>query len=64
MIQTERLKAVIADKGMTSQQVAWQLGMSTGCFERKLHHGKFGTAEIQDLVELLDIHNPERVFFG
>lgn len=64
MIRSEQLFLVIAQQGMTVDQVAWHLGMSPRCFRRKLQSRNFGSAEIQDLVELLELKHPERIFFS
>lgn len=64
MIRTEQLRWEIAAQGMTTGEVAWHLGMSERCFDRKLQKGHFGSDEIQDLAALLELERPEEIFFA
>lgn len=64
MIRTERLKWEIAARGMSTDEVAWHLGMSKKRFEGKLRKGQFGTDDIQDLTDLLELERPEEIFFS
>lgn len=64
MIRTERLKWEIAVRGMSTDEVAWHLGMSKKRFEGKLRKGQFGTDDIQDLTDLLELERPEEIFFA
>lgn len=64
MIRTERLEREIAAQGMTTQEVAWHLGMSPKRFEGKLRKGQFGSEEIQDMAMLLELEHPEEIFFA
>lgn len=64
MIRTERLRWEITAQGMTTKEVAWHLGMSQKRFEGKLRKGAFGSEEIQDMADLLELEHPEEIFFA
>ncbi len=64
MIQRERLKWEIAAQGMSYGYVADRLGMSRECFVKKLQTGAFGSQEMLDLAEVLELDSPAEVFFS
>ncbi len=64
MVQTDRLKREIETQQLSDAQVAWHLGISEQCFSRKMKSGRFGTQDMQLLTELLDLQDPETIFFA
>ncbi len=64
MVDTKRLDDVIALRGLTRLGVAKRLGMGVEPFNNRMRKGIFGSDEIEDLVELLDIVHPEQIFFA
>lgn len=62
MVDTAKLRGVIAERGMTRRQVASKLNMSEKTFYRKMQTGVFGTDEAMEITELLDIKNPAEIF--
>lgn len=63
MVDTKGLDDVIALRGLTRLGVAKRLGMGAEPFNTRMRKGIFGSDEIEDLVELLEIAHPERIFF-
>lgn len=64
MVDTNRLRGIIAERGTSQRQVANQLGMTEKTFYLKMKAGVFGTDEAERLVRLLDIQNPAEIFFA
>lgn len=64
MIATNKLRGIIAERGMTQLQVANSLGMSANTFYRKMQKGVFGTDEAEKMVRLLNIEDPAEIFFA
>lgn len=63
MINTNKLKAKIVENGMTQEKVAKQLGIAPKTFYTKMKKGVFGSDEIDQMIELLKINNPNEYFF-
>lgn len=57
------LKAEIARNEMTYAEVAKKIGMSETTFWRRLKSGDFGLDEVNKLISVLSISNPEQIFF-
>lgn len=57
------LKARIVAKGMTHAEVALAIGMSLSTFSRKMKKGNFGLIEAERLIDVLEIKNPNEIFF-
>ena len=64
MVNTNELKAKIVSKGMTQQEVAKALNMSSKTFGLRMKKGVFGSDEIDKLIEILDIQQPMPIFFA
>lgn len=64
MIATDKLRGIIAERGMSQRQLAKQLGMTEKTFYSKMHKGVFGTDEVEQMVDILDIPNPSEIFFA
>lgn len=62
MIAVDKLRGVIAERGMSQRQVAKQLGMNEKTFYAKMQKGVFGTDEVEKMIELLSIQNPIDIF--
>lgn len=63
MIDTQKLKGIIAEKNTSQRQVAFALGMTEKTFYEKMKIGIFGSDEIDKMIELLEIENPLSIFF-
>ena len=64
MINTNKLKGIIVQNGMTQYDVAKMLGMAPKTFYLKMKKGVFGSDEIQMMIEELYIENPTDIFFA
>lgn len=62
MIDVNRLRGVIAERGMSQRKVAAQLGITEKTFYTKMKIGVFGTDEVEKMVEILNIKEPEKIF--
>lgn len=58
------LKAEIKAYGLTVAQVAGKLGISESTMYRKLRTGDFTLLEAEMLINLLNIWEPEKIFFS
>mgnify|MGYP001524896736 FL=1 len=64
MVATDKLRGIIAERGMSQRQVAKLLGLNEKTFYSKMQKGVFGTDEVEQMVELLSIPNPADIFFA
>lgn len=64
MILTNDLKGLIAKNGLSQRKVAHMLGMTEKTFYAKMKKGVFDSDEMYQLITLLGIENPERIFFA
>lgn len=63
MVDTNKLRGLIAEKGLTGAKVATLLNISSKTFYTKMKTGAFRLAEVNALVAILGITNPEKIFF-
>ena len=61
-MNTNKLRGIIAERGMTQEKVAIALGMTPKTFYSKMKKGVFDTDEAIRMVELLDIEKPADIF--
>ena len=64
MVAVDKLRGIIAERGMTQKQVAQYLGISAKTFYNKMQKGVFGTDEVEQMVKLLSIPNPVDIFLA
>lgn len=64
MVNANKLRAIIIERGMTQQVVAKELGMAPKTFYSKVKKGVFGSDEINKMIDLLKIKDPMDIFFG
>lgn len=64
MIDTQKLKGLIAERNTSQRQVAFALGMTEKTFYEKMKIGVFGSDEIDKMIELLEIQDPMPIFFA
>lgn len=62
MIAVDKLRGIIAERGMSQKQVAKSLGMSDKTFYNKMQRGVFGTDEVEKMIKILSISNPVDIF--
>ena len=63
MIDTDKLKGVIAEKGLSQRKIAIKLGMSEKTFYSKMKKGIFDSDEIEEMIAILAIEKPLGIFF-
>lgn len=65
MFDERRFNACLALNGMTKAALAEKLGMNEATLYRKLQRGgDFTRAEINRMIDLLHIENPNEIFFA
>ena len=64
MIRTDLLKGIIAERETSQRAVAKHLGMTEKTFYSKMKKGVFDSDEISEMITLLDIKNPVKIFFA
>ena len=64
MVNTAKLRGIIAENGKTQQDVAKMLGIAPKTFYERMKKGKFGSDDIQVMIDELHIENPVDVFFA
>lgn len=63
MINTNKLKGIIAENNMSQRKVAKHLGITEKTFYEKMKKGIFNSDEMEKMVVLLKINNPMEIFF-
>lgn len=63
MIRTDKLRGIIAEKGLTQTKVASMIGITPKTFYEKMSKGVFGSDEIEIMIKELNISNPIEIFF-
>lgn len=64
MIAVNKLKGIIAERGLSQRQVAAELGITEKTLYTKMKKGVFDSAEMSAMIRLLDIRNPSEIFFA
>ncbi len=64
MVNTNKLRGIIAERGLSQQDVAEMIGKTPKTFYEKMKKGKFDSDEIMDMVSGLNIENPAEIFFA
>lgn len=64
MVDTDKLRGIIAERGTSQRKLANHLGMAEKTFYSKMKAGVFGTDEAEKLIQLLRIENPVEIFFA
>lgn len=64
MVNTNKLRGIIAERGLDQKDVAEMIGKSPKTFYEKMKKGKFDSDEIMTMVSNLDIKNPVEIFFA
>ena len=64
MVNTNKLRGIIAERGLDGKDVAEMIGKSPKTFYEKMKKGKFDSDEIMKMVSGLNIDNPAEIFFA
>lgn len=63
MILTDKLRGIIAEKGMSQSDIAKAMGITPKTFYMKMQKGIFGSDEIEFMIDKLNIEDPMNIFF-
>lgn len=64
MINTAKLRGLMAEKKISGRAMAKVLNIHEQTFYSKMQKGKFDSDEMQAFVDVLDIANPAEIFFA
>ena len=64
MINTNALRGLIVEKGLTQKDIAKIINITPKTFYEKMKKGIFGSDEIEKMIDVLDIQNPVEIFFA
>ena len=64
MINTSKLRGLIAERGLSQRQIAKDLGITEKTFYNKMKNGVFSSAEISAMLKLLRPDDPMSIFFA
>lgn len=64
MVNTNKLKGIMAEKEITGKMLAEKMNISCNAFYRKMGKKKFNSDEMQVMVDVLEIRDPEKIFFA
>ncbi len=63
MLNVPEFRAAMVRKGYTQKALSEILGISEKTFCERLKKKRFGTEEIEQLIPVLDINEPMKIFF-
>ncbi len=63
MVQTGKIKGLMAEHGYSGKDMAAKLGMAPETFYKKMRRGVFGTDEASLMIDILAIEDPADIFF-
>ena len=64
MNKKNEFRAELARKGYTQKSLAEKIGMTPKTLYLKMKTGKFGTDEVNKIMEVLNIQDPIPIFFA
>lgn len=65
MFDEKRFKSALVLRGMTVSELAKELGLSSSTLYRKMHrNGDFTREEISMITLILDLEDPNDIFFA
>ena len=64
MVATEKLRGIIAERGLSQRKVADCIGMTEKTFYAIMKKGVFDSDEMASMISLLRIENPSDIFFA
>ena len=63
-MNVNKLRGIIAERGLTQESVAFAIGITPKTFYTKMKKGVFGTDEVMRMIKLLDIKDPAPIFLA
>lgn len=62
-MRVAKIKKAILDKGMSFEEIACELGLSSKALEKRLKKNTIGIVEAEYIAEKLEVNNPAELFF-
>ncbi len=63
MVNTDKLLGIMAERHKSQKDVAEALGMTPKTFYLKMQKKVFGSDEIEEMINILEITDPMPIFF-
>lgn len=63
MVDANKIRGIMAERGVSGKDVAKAIGVHYNTFYSKLSKGVFGSDEIEAMVKYLEISDPLPIFF-
>ena len=63
MVDTNKLKGLIVERGLTQTEVYNRMGLSKRQWQGRIEKKKFDSDDMMKLISILDIDNPSPIFF-
>lgn len=63
MVDTNKLKATIVERGLTQTEVRNRMGLTKRQWQHRIEKKKFDSDDMLKLVNILDITDPVPIFF-
>lgn len=63
MIDVNKLKGVMAERGISQVEMAKTIGITPKTFYSKMSKGIFNSNEIEIMIDTLSLNNPCAIFF-
>jgi len=63
MVDTARIRGLIAENNLSQVKVAKAIGITPRTFYEKMKKGVFGSDELEVMIDILHIDDPNKVFF-
>lgn len=64
MVETRKLRGIIAMNNYSQAEIAREIGISPKTFYEKMKKGVFRSDEISAMIRVLHIENPVEIFFA
>ena len=64
MVDTNKLRGIIVQNEKTQEQVARHIGITPKTFYSKMKRKVFGSDEIEEMIDYLNIDDPISIFFA
>lgn len=64
MVNTDKLRGIMAERRKTQTDMARVIGISPKTFYTRMKKKEFGSDEIEIMIKELDITNPMEIFFA
>ena len=63
MVDTNKLKGLIVERGLTQTEVHNRMGLSKRQWQGRIEKKKFDSDDMMQLISILEIDNPSPIFF-